>query len=139
MNSKSNNGFTLIELMIVVAIIGILASVAIPAYKQYVANSHAGAAMKGINSISGTAQTCIQTGIGCDDLNTLITNTVDLVETANGGTIAKDAPATLEWTDGPCKVSAILTLSGGVSYQAISIDTNGASTEQCRDGAGTSS
>jgi type IV pilus assembly protein PilA len=49
---KNNSGFTLVELMVVVAIIGILASVAIPNYQKYQAKSRQSEAKMSLVALS---------------------------------------------------------------------------------------
>ncbi len=49
-------GFTLIELMIVVAIIGALSAIAVPAYQNYVAKSEAASGLATLRSVMTTAE-----------------------------------------------------------------------------------
>lgn len=58
--SSIKKGFTLIELMIVVAIIGILASVAIPAYQNYTKSATIAAAVSEASSYKTAIALCAQ-------------------------------------------------------------------------------
>jgi type IV pilus assembly protein PilA len=72
---KVQQGFTLIELMIVVAIIGILAAVAIPAYQDYTVRARIGNALSAVDSIKTAIAVCAQEAGGvltsCDSLTDL--------------------------------------------------------------------
>ncbi|WP_372972659.1 pilin [Marinobacter sp.] len=61
--NHGQKGFTLIELMIVVAIIGILAAIAIPQYQNYVASSQVARVMSEVGSMRTAAETCLLNGL----------------------------------------------------------------------------
>ncbi|NRB57160.1 MAG: pilin [Salinicola sp.] len=60
--TRRQGGFTLIELMIVVAIIGILAAIAIPQYQNYVARSEFTSALATLKGLQTPAELAIQEG-----------------------------------------------------------------------------
>jgi len=58
----NQKGFTLIELMIVVAIIGILAAVAVPAYQQYTLKARFTEVVNATAPLKGAVELCVQSG-----------------------------------------------------------------------------
>ena len=93
---NAQKGFTLIELMIVVAIIGILAAIAIPQYQTYTAKSQVTRAVSEAAGLKTALDTCILDGkataacdFGATGSNILTAQTTGGLNGANGAVATK--------------------------------------------------
>lgn len=111
MKSKAQAGFTLIELMIVVAIIGILAAVAIPAYQNYIKKAKFTNVISSTNAVKLAMADCIQN-------NSTITGTCDTAALLKVTLPAADANiASLTITAGTGVITGTGTAAaGGYTY-----------------------
>ena len=75
---KAQSGFTLIELMIVVAIIGILASVALPAYNTYTEKAQFSEVVLATSAAKIAVEVGVQSGVALAALDGGANGVIDL-------------------------------------------------------------
>lgn len=74
LGQKMAKGFTLIELMIVIAIIGVLAAISVPLYQNYIAKSQITAAVAELNGAKSQYELIINNGSASNNSDFTIPN-----------------------------------------------------------------
>lgn len=125
---RAQQGFTLIELMIVVAIIGILAAIAVPAYQDYMTRAKWSDALSSVGAIKLAIEECLNDNGGsaasCDTTTELanygVPSTLPTPKYAGGAvTIAQNTaaiqiPGSAQLGGDNCDLSMIPSVSNGV-------------------------
>ncbi|GAA4500187.1 pilin [Pseudaeromonas paramecii] len=129
---KKQTGFTLIELMIVVAIVAILAAIALPAYQNYTNRARFSEVITAANGVRTQMEVCLQMNANdvtaCDDATKV---GVDLGDAARG-----DNTASVTITTSTAEIVATGAGSGisGATYTMTPNSVSGAAvtwTEAC--------
>lgn len=114
MKAQMQKGFTLIELMIVVAIIGILAAIALPAYQDYTNRAKASEVVLAASSARTCVTEIVQSGGTID---------TDTVATCNSATNPSQYVASVAATvvDGDISILATGRAFPGTSQPAVTL------------------
>jgi len=141
---RSQQGFTLIELMIVVAIIGILAAVALPAYQDYTKRAKVSELVLAASACRTTITEVYQSANagpgankwGCESTSAT-SKYVAKIETSADGAVSVTAASGLDSAGIDGKVLTLIPNSTGTTAMAVASDLGKAVNNWTCGGTGT--